>query len=113
MQRERVRRGKTLALKRSWLRPNFLRRKTHTTMAGRVVSTVSTWKGNPVCSYEMIEQVSFHDYLELFARQARPGWTAIGNEVDGKDINQSLESLGIEVLRGLVWVLFSVLAVYR
>lgn len=38
----------------------------------------------PERSYEIIEQVSpFSPKLELFARKARPGWTAMGNETDG------------------------------
>lgn len=32
--------------------------------------------------YDRIEQLVEGPYLELFARQARPGWTAWGNEVD-------------------------------
>ncbi len=29
-------------------------------------------------------------YLEIFARRHRPGWTCIGNELDGLDIRESL-----------------------
>jgi N6-adenosine-specific RNA methylase IME4 len=35
----------------------------------------------PECSYELIEQVSYDPYLELFARHKRPGWSVWGNEV--------------------------------
>lgn len=31
--------------------------------------------------------------IELFARQIVPGWTCIGNEVDGRDIRESLASI--------------------
>lgn len=33
------------------------------------------------------------NYLELFARRARPGWTCLGNEIDGKDIRDALQEL--------------------
>lgn len=32
-------------------------------------------------------------YLELFARRQRPGWTCLGNEIDGLDIHESLARL--------------------
>ena len=31
--------------------------------------------------------------LELFARRIRPGWTCLGNEIDGKDIYDALAAL--------------------
>ena len=31
--------------------------------------------------------------IELFARREQPGWTALGNEIDGKDIREALEEL--------------------
>lgn len=31
--------------------------------------------------------------LELFARRLRPGWTCLGNEIDGKDIRDALADL--------------------
>jgi N6-adenosine-specific RNA methylase IME4 len=31
--------------------------------------------------------------LELFARRIRPGWTCLGNEIDGKDIRDALSEL--------------------
>ena len=31
--------------------------------------------------------------LELFARRLRPGWTCLGNEIDGKDIRDALATL--------------------
>lgn len=31
--------------------------------------------------------------LELFARRVRPGWTCLGNEIDGKDIYDALADL--------------------
>lgn len=35
--------------------------------------------------------------LELFARKERPGWTTLGNEIDGRDIRESLPDLGREI----------------
>ena len=32
-------------------------------------------------------------YLELFARRGRDGWTCLGNEIDGRDIRESLAEL--------------------
>jgi N6-adenosine-specific RNA methylase IME4 len=31
--------------------------------------------------------------LEMFARRVRPGWTCLGNEIDGKDIRDALTDL--------------------
>lgn len=42
---------------------------------------------------ELIESISPDPYLELFARRIRPGWAAVGNEIDGKDIRQSITEL--------------------
>jgi N6-adenosine-specific RNA methylase IME4 len=36
----------------------------------------------PDCQYDRIESLVDGPYLELFARTARPGWTAWGNQVD-------------------------------
>ena len=36
----------------------------------------------PDCAYERIEKLVAGPYVELFARQRRPGWFAWGNEVD-------------------------------
>lgn len=40
--------------------------------------------------YELIEQVSFPPYCELFARNTRPNWTSLGNELDGMDIRTAM-----------------------
>jgi N6-adenosine-specific RNA methylase IME4 len=32
--------------------------------------------------------------VELFAREAAPGWVAIGNGIDGRDIRQSIGVVG-------------------
>jgi len=36
----------------------------------------------PDCIHERIERLVGGPYLELFARQRRPGWTSWGNEID-------------------------------
>jgi N6-adenosine-specific RNA methylase IME4 len=40
-----------------------------------------------------IERLINGPYLELFARRKRPGWTCIGNEVDGRDIRDALNEI--------------------
>jgi N6-adenosine-specific RNA methylase IME4 len=47
----------------------------------------------PECSYNLIEELSFGPCLELFARKHRPGWTALGDEIDGLDIRDALVGL--------------------
>jgi N6-adenosine-specific RNA methylase IME4 len=40
-----------------------------------------------------IERLVGGPYLELFARRQRPGWTCVGNEIDGRDIREALDDL--------------------
>jgi N6-adenosine-specific RNA methylase IME4 len=47
----------------------------------------------PTEAYELVEQISHPDRLELFARNARDGWDSVGNAIDGKDIFDALEGL--------------------
>jgi N6-adenosine-specific RNA methylase IME4 len=47
----------------------------------------------PDCVHERIERLVAGPYLELFARQRRPGWTCWGNEV-GKFDQPTLEAAG-------------------
>lgn len=58
-------------------------------LAERVVHSAK-----PECSYVHIETSSPGARLELFARRARPGWHALGNETEGGDIRQALVRLG-------------------
>jgi N6-adenosine-specific RNA methylase IME4 len=44
----------------------------------------------PQASYELIETISHPNRIELFARKKRDGWTTVGNDLDGKDIFDSL-----------------------
>lgn len=43
-----------------------------------------------------IEALMAGPYLEVFARRRRPGWTCIGNELDGLDIRASLSRLAAD-----------------
>lgn len=45
----------------------------------------------PAAAYDLIEAVSPGPRVELFARAARPGWTAIGNQTSCDDIHTALE----------------------
>lgn len=47
----------------------------------------------PTETYELIESCSFGPYIELFGRTPRNGWTTIGNDIDGKDIRQSISEI--------------------
>lgn len=40
-----------------------------------------------------LTQFRMGEYLELFARQTAPGFTGIGNEIDGEDIRKAVELL--------------------
>jgi N6-adenosine-specific RNA methylase IME4 len=42
----------------------------------------------PDQAYQLIESVSGGPRVELFARQTRPGWSSVGNAIDGKDIRE-------------------------
>lgn len=44
----------------------------------------------PEAVQNRIERLLAGPYLELFARRQRPGWTCLGNEIDGLDIRESL-----------------------
>jgi N6-adenosine-specific RNA methylase IME4 len=53
----------------------------------------------PIESYELIEKVSYPDYLELFARNKRDGWSVWGNEVKSDiDMMQSTDIASIPFL---------------
>jgi N6-adenosine-specific RNA methylase IME4 len=45
----------------------------------------------PDCVYERVERLVAGPYLELFARQTRPGWTSWGNEVGKFDQREAAE----------------------
>ncbi len=47
----------------------------------------------PDSLHEYVESALPGPYLELFARRPRPGWTCLGNEIDGLDIGTSVQKL--------------------
>jgi len=56
-----------------------------------ICSSVREHSRKPDEQYAKIERL-YPDgpYLELFARRKRPGWDALGNELDGRDIREVL-----------------------
>jgi len=63
------------------------------------VVEVATYPGKhsrkPAIFRQMIEDRFPADFkrLELFSREKVPGWTVIGNDIDGRDIREVLASL--------------------
>jgi N6-adenosine-specific RNA methylase IME4 len=56
----------------------------------------------PEAVQDAIERLVAGPYLELFGRRRRDGWTVVGDEIDGRDIRDSLAHLaeageGVEV----------------
>ena len=49
--------------------------------------------GKPDEMYHLIEKNSPGPYLELFSRNKRPGWIMVGNDINGRDIRDSLQEL--------------------
>lgn len=47
----------------------------------------------PEAQYDRIERLFAGPYLELFGRHTRPGWTTVGNDIDGKDIRDALAEM--------------------
>jgi len=47
--------------------------------------------------YKLIESISPEPRIELFARQKVEGWDSIGFDIDGCDIKESLDKLGLAV----------------
>lgn len=43
--------------------------------------------------YEMIDKVSYDPKVELFAREKIDGWTSLGFDIDGCDLNESIINL--------------------
>ena len=46
-----------------------------------IIEPIRQHSRKPDCVHERIERLVSGPYLELFARQQRPGWTCWGNEV--------------------------------
>jgi N6-adenosine-specific RNA methylase IME4 len=53
----------------------------------------------PEAFQDSMERLFPGPYVELFARRRRPGWTGLGNELDGLDIRVSLAQLNRRVAR--------------
>lgn len=58
-----------------------------------IFASIGQHSAKPKEQYKRIEALSDGPYLELFAREASAGWTALGNEIDGKDIRDALREL--------------------
>lgn len=60
----------------------------------RIVAKAGKHSAKPKEAHELIELATRNmagKRLELFARRITPGWTCLGNEIDGLDIRESLE----------------------
>jgi N6-adenosine-specific RNA methylase IME4 len=51
-----------------------------------IYAPVGRHSAKPEAAYQRIEALIDGPYCEVFARNTRPGWDAIGNEIDGRDI---------------------------
>lgn len=61
-----------------------------------LVAPISRHSEKPAEQYDRIESLFNGPYCELFARQRRPGWVSLGNEIDGLDI---CEAIHLEALK--------------
>jgi N6-adenosine-specific RNA methylase IME4 len=62
-----------------------------------VVSPINGHSQKPEEVQNRIERLVSGPYCELFARRMRPGWTCLGNEIDGLDIFDAIEKVANEV----------------
>ena len=59
-----------------------------------VVSPVERHSKKPDCVRDrIVELMGDVPRVELFARERTPGWDAMGNEIDGRDIRDALEEV--------------------
>lgn len=58
-----------------------------------VIAPMTRHSEKPEEVQSRIERLVDGPYLELFARRQRPGWTCVGNEIDGLDIRDALTRL--------------------
>jgi len=61
-----------------------------------LIAPVKEHSRKPDEAYERIEKLVGGSYLELFARRTRPGWTSLGNAIDGLPLEASLLNLSNE-----------------
>ena len=57
-----------------------------------ILAPLGRHSAKPEGVQDAIERLVAGPFLELFARRQRPGWTAIGNEIDGLDIRDALRA---------------------
>jgi N6-adenosine-specific RNA methylase IME4 len=55
-----------------------------------IIAPVGVHSAKPDEQYERIERLVDGPYVEVFARRPWPGWNAIGNEIDGRDVRDVL-----------------------
>jgi N6-adenosine-specific RNA methylase IME4 len=58
-----------------------------------LIAPVQEHSRKPDETYGRTEKLVGGDYLELFARRTRPGWTSLGNGIDGMSLEVSLVNL--------------------
>lgn len=58
-----------------------------------IVSPLRQHSEKPIEVYDRVERLVGGPYLELFSRKERPGWTMLGNAIDGLDLQQSLKQM--------------------
>ncbi len=58
-----------------------------------VTERILAHSAKPETFYQRIERLVDGPYLELFGRHPRPGWTVLGNAIDGLDIRESLSRI--------------------
>lgn len=61
-----------------------------------LTSRIMAHSVKPEEAYRRIERMFAGPYLELYARHTRTGWRSLGNEIDGRDLKESLEALANE-----------------
>ena len=58
-----------------------------------LIAPISAHSTKPIQTYERIEQLCAPSYLDLFSRSRRNGWTSLGNDIDGKDLRDTIPAL--------------------
>lgn len=60
-----------------------------------IAAEIGKHSAKPEEMYRRVERYIDGPYLEVFARRQRPGWTCLGNEIDGKDIRDALRHVAL------------------
>jgi N6-adenosine-specific RNA methylase IME4 len=63
------------------------------TASDDIFAPISRHSAKPKDQYNRIERLYEGPYIELFARERREGWTSLGNEIDGMDINDAIRKI--------------------